>query len=258
MVSLVGTLVRAQQVDRAVGFLETVLKSNPASAEAHVLLGSIQLMRNAPDQALKSYMTAIEKQPKNIVGYRALAELYIRQKNNEAALKTIRAGLQAEPDSVILRLTLAGVMELNGDYEAAIAEYEHLLEKQPTSMIFANNLASLLSEHRTDKASLERAQSLATSLRKSQVPHFKDTLGWIHYQTGDFRNAVVLLEEAAAELPNLALVRYHLGMSYIATGQNEKAAEQLKKALDLAPDNAELEEKIRAGLKKAGTYKSYR
>ena len=253
MVSLVGTLVRAQQVDRAVGFLETVLKSNPSSAEAHVLLGSIQLMKNAPDQALKSYMTAIEKQPKNIVGYRALAELYIRQKNNEAALKTIRAGLQAEPDSVILRLTLAGVMELTGDYEAAIAEYEHLLEKQPTSMIFANNLASLLSEHRTDKASLERAQTLATSLRKSQVPHFKDTLGWIHFQTGDFRSAVALLEEAASELPNLALVRYHLGMSYIATGQNEKAAEQFKKALDLAPDNAGLQEKIRAGLKKAGT-----
>ena len=235
------------------GFLEAVLQSNPASAEAHVLLGSIQLMQNAPDQALKSYLTAIEKQPKNIVGYRALADLHVRQKNNDAALKVIRAGLQEQPDSAILRLTLAGVLELIGNYEAAIAEYEYLIEKQPSSMIFANNLASLLAEHRTDKASLERAQSLATSLRKSQVPHFKDTLGWVHYQTGDFRNAVVLLEEAAAELPNMALVRYHLGMSYIATGQTAKAAEQLKKALDLAPDSAGLQEKIRAGLKKAGT-----
>ena len=53
-----------------------------------------------------------------------------------------------------------GLTRLNQthEYEAATSEYEHIVSKQPGSMIAANNLASLLSNHRTDKASLERAQ----------------------------------------------------------------------------------------------------
>jgi len=251
MVSLVRALVHANETDRAVSFLESVLKTNPGSADALVLLGSLRLA-NAPDQAMKSFMTAIEKQPKDIIGYRALADLYLRQKNNDAALKVIRAGLKEQPDSIILHLALAGILEQNGDYEAAISEYEYMLALQPGSMIAANNLASMLSDHRTDKASLERAQLLAASLRKSQVPQFKDTLGWVDYRRGDFKAAVPLLEEAAAALPNLASVHYHLGMGYVAMGQDAKASEELTTALAKAP-NRELEETIKAELKKIAT-----
>ena len=71
--------MRTKQTDRAVAFLQSVLKTNPENAEAHVLLGSVRLANNAPDQAVKSFMTAIEKQPKDIIGYRALADLYVGQ-----------------------------------------------------------------------------------------------------------------------------------------------------------------------------------
>ena len=110
----------------------------------------------------------------------------------------------------------------------------------------ANNLANLLSDHRTDKASLERAYSVAMILRKSPVASFKDTLGWIDYQRGEYRSAVSLLEEAATKRPDVGLIRYHLGMSYIAIEQLAKASEQLKKALELTATNGELENKIRA------------
>ena len=252
MVSLVRALVGAKQTDKAVAFLQSVLKTNPENAEAYVLLGSIQLANNAPDQAMKNFTTAIEKRPKDIIGYRALADLYVRQKNNDAALNVIRAGLKEQPDSVILHLSLASILELNEDYEAAISEYEYVLTQQPGSMIAANNLASMLSDHRTDKASLERAQSLTASLRNSPVPQFKDTLGWVSYRRGDFKAAVPLLEEAAAALPDLAMVHYHLGMSYVAMGQATKAAEEFKKALTKAP-NSELEQTIKAELRTTAT-----
>jgi tetratricopeptide (TPR) repeat protein len=140
-------------------------------------------------------------------------------------------------------------MELKGDYETAIAEYEEMLKRDPGSLIAANNLASLLSDNRTDKSSLERAYSLASTLRKSQLPHFKDTLGWTYHQRGDYKNAILLLEEAAAALPDTAMIRYHLGMSYIANGQARKAAEQFKKGLELAP-SSELSTKIRIAQEK--------
>jgi cellulose synthase operon protein C len=250
MANLVSALTRAGKFDQAVAFLQSVLQSNPDSAQAHVLLGGVQLAKNAPEQAVNSFQTAIERQPKNIDGYRALAELYLRQNNNDEALKVIRAGLEQQPESMVLHLTLAGVLAAKGDYEAAIAEYEDLLKRDPGSMVVANNLASLLSDYRNDKASLDRAYSLVPILRKSQVPSFKDTLGWIHYQKGDYKSAIQLLEEAAAALPDRAMVRYHLGMAYIAAGQPAKASEQLKKALELAPSN-DLQAKIRTAQEKS-------
>ena len=84
------------------------------------------------------------------------------------------------------------------------------------------------------------------------MPQFKDTVGWVSYRRGDYVRAVSLLENAVAALPNLALVRYHLAMSYIAIRQSAKASEQLKAALSLAPDS-ELEEKIREALKNLPT-----
>jgi len=252
MVALVRSYLQANQPDKAISFLQSELKTHPENAEAFVLLGSVQIATNAPDQAIKSFNSAIEKQPKNIIGYRALADLYVNQKNTDAALTTIQAGLKQQPDNVVLHMSLAGLMELNKNYEGAISAYEYVLGQQPGSLIAANNLASMLADHRTDKASLEQARKLAESLRKTPVPQFKDTIGWIDYRLGDFKSAVPLLEEAAAALPDLAVVRYHLGMSYMAAGQTGKAADEFTAALTKNPSN-ELADIIKAELKKTAS-----
>lgn len=250
MAALVGAYLQSKQVDKAEAFIQTVLKANPDNAEALVLLGSIALAKNDPNQAVMNFEAAIKQKPKDIIGYRALADLYLRQKKNDEALRIIRAGLEQQPKSFALQLTLAGLLEAKGDYEPAIAEYESMLKEQPGSMIVANNLASLLADHRTDKASLDRANSVAALLTKSQIPQFKDTLGWVAYQKKDYKAAISLLEGAVSELPNVPLVHYHLGMSYLAAGQDAKASEQFKKARDLAPNDVELKTKIDAALKR--------
>jgi tetratricopeptide (TPR) repeat protein len=253
MVALVNAYVRAQKTDQAVDFLKTALEKNPANAEARVLLGSVYLAKGSQDLAVREFESAIAQQPKNAVGYGALANLYTRQNKYDQALKTVRAGLQEQPANAGLRMALAGILQLTEDYEGAISEYETILKQQPGSLTAANNLASLLSDHRTDKASQERAYALAAILRKSPTPHFKDTLGWVHYQKGEYRAAISLLEEAVAELPETVEVRYHLGMAYLAAGEHAKAAEQLKKALDLAPRSAQLRERISTALSKSGS-----
>ena len=252
MVALVRAYVRSQKFDEAEAVLKKAIASEPASAEAQILLGSVKLARNQPEEALKSYSAAIKQQPANAGGYRALAALYMGQGKRDEAMKVIREGLQQQPDQASLRLVLAQLFELNGDFEAAISVYEQLAQQQPGSVVFANNLASLLLDHRTDAASLEKAGSLAARLRKSPVPQFKDTLGWLHYRRGEFKQAISLLEEAANELPNLPVVQYHLGLSYIASGQPDKGAERLKKALELLPNGGISEEAVRSALKKAG------
>jgi cellulose synthase operon protein C len=252
MDSLVGALLKANRKDQAITFLKSALVKNPNDANALALLGSIQLSSGASDQALKSFLAAVKAQPKNIVGYRALADLYISQFNYDEAIRVVRSGIQQQPDLIALHMILAGILERKGDYESAISEYEFMLDKQPANLILANNLASLLLDHRTDEASLKKARSLVAILRKSEIPQFKDTLGWASYRQGDYRTAVALSEEASAALPDQATVRYHLAMGYIATDQLAKASEQLKKAMELGPNN-DLAEGIRSALKKTGS-----
>ena len=250
LVTLVNTMVRGKQLDRAVSFLQTVLKNNPNNAEARVLLGSVQLAKNSASDALENFRTAIKQQPKLPAAYVALANYNVRQKNYDEAEKVLHAGLEQNPDDFSIHMTLAATLEAKGDYDKAISEYEYLLKQQPGAMVVANNLASLLTDRRTDKASLDRAYTLAAVLRKSPVPAFKDTLGWIYYLHGEVKDAIPLLEESSKALSNNSAAQYHLGMSYLADGQRAKASEQLKKALALNPD-ASLQGQIRAAQEKA-------
>src|SRR6185312_4288186 len=99
-------------------------------------------------------------------------------------------------------------LEQVADYEGAITEYEWVLNRQADSLIAANNLASLLADHRNDSGSLARAHILAARLRGIEIPQFEDTLGWINYRRGDIKEALPLLEKAAAALPNQAAVHF--------------------------------------------------
>jgi len=248
MAALVGLYLQSKQIDKAEAFIRNVLSTNPRNAEAIALKGTIELAKNNPSQAEKDFKNAIAQQPRDVVGYTALANFYARQGKLDDALNIIRAGLKEQPKNFALRLNLGGLLEAKRDYEGAISEYEDMLKDQPGSMVIANNLASLLSDHRRDRASLERAAALAVLLKNSQIPQFKDTIGWVDFQRGNYADASSMLEAAAKELPNVPLVRYHLGMTYLARGQQDKAADEFKKAQTLAPNDADLNRKIDAAL----------
>jgi putative PEP-CTERM system TPR-repeat lipoprotein len=250
MLALVRTYMSAKQPERAEAFLQSVLAAGPQNNQARIMLGQVQLASNELSKAEASFKTSIEQNPSDASGYRALSELYSRQNRLDDALKVLRAGIQQNPSNMPLRLGLAGILEIKEDYEGAIATYESMLKDDPTSLVVANNLCSLLSDHRSDAASLDRAYSVASILNRTQVSQFKDTLGWIKHLKGDNKAAVSLLEEAVTELPNVAAVHYHLGMTYRASGEVEKAEEHLKKAAELsAGQNGAMAQKIRAAAK---------
>ena len=248
MFALVRSYVLAKQSDKADAFLDFVLGKNNANAEARVLKGLLQMTSDRPSEAAQSFRAAIDANPKSPVGYRALADLSIKQKSYDDALSVLRDGLREQPKSPPLLLAYAEALELNGDFEAAMAAYEGMLIDEPGSLIIINNLASLLAEHRNDEASLDRAAKLAKSLARSEVPQFKDTLGWIGSRRGEYKTAIPLLESAAAALPGNAIVRYHLAMTYLGAGDPVKGSTELRKAAELVGEDRALAAKIRAAL----------
>jgi tetratricopeptide (TPR) repeat protein len=237
--ALVRAYLKAGKADDARQFLEGVLKEEPGSAEALVLRGAVNLSTDQKDSARTDFNLAIEKAPKNSIGYRALADLELKEGNVEKALAAVNAGLAALPGNTDLSFSLAAIHERKSDYEAAIAVYESLLQADPGSLLAANNYASLISDHRTDKESIEKAAAAAAILRGSPVPQFKDTLGWILFLRGDIREARTLLEAAVQALPELSTTNYHLGRLYLAEGDLTRAKEKLDAALKHASTDTE-------------------
>ena len=83
----------------------------------------------------------------------------------DEATAVLDAGLAAQPASGTLRWLKAGELERAGDFEGAIAVYEAMYAEDSSNVVVANNLASLITTHRTDPESLERAFAVARRLR---------------------------------------------------------------------------------------------
>jgi cellulose synthase operon protein C len=253
MYSLFFAYMKAGKIIEAEDFIQSVLKVNEKNAEARVLLGSIKLSQNKPEEAEVAYNLAIKNQPTSPIGYTALAKHYLSQGKIAEAEAVVKAGQEKLPHDADMNLILAGIFEQKNDFENAIAIYEKQLKATPDAVIFINNLASLLADHRTDAPSLDRARQLSQRLEAIDQPQLKDTLGWVAYRTGDYRTATTNLEDAVKKLPDIGLIRYHLGMTYIALKRDADAKEQFMKAEALAKGDNSLIEKIKAAKTSLGS-----
>jgi cellulose synthase operon protein C len=239
--ALVQAYLKAEKYAEAETYLNTLLKAEPNNVDARVFLGIVQLQTKRVDEAVVSFNSAIKIDPKNPGGYKALAQYQTQNGKMNEAVQTLKDGLVQIPKDMDLRFVLASIYQAQDDIDSAIKIYEEMLADQPGSMIAANNYASLVSDYRTDTASLDKAASAAAILRGSPISQFKDTLGWILFLRGQFKESLEILKQSTAELPDMSLTNYHLGKAFLATGEKEAAKLSFEKAAKLAQNDKEKE-----------------
>lgn len=249
LVALVRSYMSNGRVDEAESLLRSISDKNADSSFVKVLLAQIYQFKGEGGKAEALLLDARNTGNAATIVHQSLYQFYSQSGRLDEAKAALDKGREANPDDAALRLLTANYYEGVEDFEAAIGEYDALYTQSPNSPVVANNLASLMAEHRSDTQSLNRALSIAQRFRDSRVPHFRDTLGWAYYRLGDFVRAVDILEDVAKELPNLAVVRYHLGMSYKATGDIDASQAELEVALKLEDGRGtKLEQLIRDAL----------
>lgn len=250
MVALVRSYVRAGKTGEAITFLDSVVRASPGNINARLLQGQLYAMQGNTAAAERAFRAVISQQPEAPAAYAGLANMHMRAGNLDEAGKAIAEGLAAAPGDFSLNLAQAEVHELAGRFEEAIGVYEKLYRQRPNADVVVNNLASLLADHRSDQASLNRAYELAQRFRRSDVPQFKDTLGWAGYRLGKANEAAALIKDAVRQLPDMPVFRYHLGMSYLALNDKAAARKELEKALSLGGEKKFPEaDKVKLALK---------
>ncbi|MFA9229763.1 MAG: tetratricopeptide repeat protein [Microgenomates group bacterium] len=234
---IVQTYVRGGKLGEARTYLDDALTKTPDDSGLQMLNGMVYGLEGKQDKAEQVFRSLIEKNPTAERPVQLLYGMLDAAGRADDATAVLDAGLKAMPQSGMLRWVKAGQLEKAGDIDGAITVYEALYAESSDNQVVANNLASLITAHRDDPASLERAFAIARRLRGSDVPAFQDTYGWIEYRRGNLTEALADLEPAAAGLPDDALTQYHLGMTYAGLKRTEDAKRLLTHALEMAGDS---------------------
>jgi tetratricopeptide (TPR) repeat protein len=211
------------------------IATSPNTDVYWVLLAEVQASTRDFTEATTSVKKALTINPKNRGALMARAELERATGDIDAAIATYEQMAQQNPTDPLPEIVIGGLEQERGHFAQAQKSFNKTLAERPGDPLASNNLAYLLLETNGDK---DVALSLAQTARRALPgnPSIADTLGWALYQKGIYGSAREVLEEAVQKAPESAAAHYHLGMTYAKTSEKLKAAQHLKKALELAPN----------------------
>lgn len=230
LTALVRVDVSRKQVPKALARLDKVITEQPDNIIARNLKGELLTSRGELDAAAAVFNEAIAKAPQWWMPYRGLALSHLAGKRNDVAIQVLEQGLQ-KTGAAVLGTDLAALYERLNRPDDAIHVYETLVSREPGSVAAANNLAMLLVSYRTDPPSLDRAEQLVGKLNHVTEPSILNTRGWVKFKRGEFQESVSLLQQAVDKSPESPLMRYHLGMAQLKTGDRTSAEKNLEAAV---------------------------
>ncbi len=207
------------------------------------------------DAALADYMQqAIQKFPQDYRGYQLLADAQgrlgrtaERQATAEKLVPILTQKLKTPNATNIEDLTLALAQASfdSGDAVSGAATCQKAIQAYPTSPGPLNNLAYAYAVANTHLPEALLLAQKAIALAQKQgtnkdngdeiIATYQDTLGWVQYRQGNYKEAEQNLLEAAGAVPRLPEVRYHLGMVYVAEGKTDAAHAEFGHAVLLSP-----------------------
>ena len=245
----VRCLVTDGKVAQATAFVRAHLERYPDHVNARVTLADLLARQGQTEEAQEILNEVITQRPEIASAYLVLAGTYPDDAGR--ASRPSSRGRAAAPQDPQIGMRLAAEYERAGRYDDAIRLYDDLVKANPRMFQAVNSLASLLLDQRKDEDSHKRALDLAQVFATAKIPAYLDTLGWAHYVNGDYDSAVRFLELAVAytEKPH-PLVRYHLGMAYMASDNAVGARRELEKALEETRPGSQGNEESKAALAK--------
>ena len=268
---------------------ELAVYLDPDLAEARRLIGSIQNIYGNFDAAREAFAAISPASPEFEQAQIEIANSLAAEKRDEEAIKTLKSAIKRDPRAEDARLTLAGYYAAANRFEEAVKEASRAIDRlevpppadawrhyitrddalisldrfadaerdlkkaveiAPEEPIALNYLGYSWAERGVN---LEEAFALiekAVALRP-QSGAIVDSLGWAHFQRGDYDEALIHLEQAAALEPADPTVTEHLGDVYWRVGRETEARFQWERALELEPGErarAGLEKKLKSGL----------
>ena len=175
------------------------------------------------------------------------AEIYFFNNKYNLALESFIEAKRRGLNSIEIEIKIGYCYEEQGKTLLSDSLFANLIEKNPQDASIMNNYAYTISE-RDNQSFVDLRHALNLSRRANIIePNnaaFLDTLGWIYYKLEYYNNALSVLKESIKRDKHNPVIWEHLADVYIKVGENDKALECYKKALDYDKENFYLVNKI--------------
>jgi tetratricopeptide (TPR) repeat protein len=257
---------RWEEYDKAIALLEEFLKKHERS-EARYLLAVLRFQEKQYEKVLadlkKIGPEATEYEDSLFLQVRTLKEL----NRHQEAVQALESALAREdgrtPDLYILlagtyqfvgqenqcRATFLRALKEYPEDEQVLYEYGLFLDyigEQSGALEIMERIIAMDSEHAgalnyvgytwaDKKKNLPKAlQYISRAVKlKPDNGYIRDSLGWVHYQQGEYEKARESLETAAELAPDDPAVLDHLAETYLALKLPKKAGATWRKALEM-------------------------
>jgi len=221
--------------DAARATIRRQFQKTPDSPAAHFFEGKILSAEQKWDLAEAELQKTLRLDPNFGGAYDLLVQSYLASNKLPQALSQLQTQLSKDPNDASALMMLALLYERTNDFAQARDAYERLLRINPNSIAALNNLACLYADRLDD---LGKAYDLVRKAREQQAndPAIADTFGWVLFKRGEYLQALPILQESAAKLPDSPEVQFHLGMTAYMMGQTDLAKVALQKAANAAKD----------------------
>ena len=252
---LAGSILNAYgDNEKAIAMLRRISKSSPfhEQAQIEIAAGLLALDRGAEAKKILRAAAAAGKSTEAQFSY---ANFLASDGDHRGAVREYGKLIAALPENPVedsWRFFIgraASLLKLD-DWDAAEADLVRAVEIAPKEPVALNYLGYSWAERGVN---LEKAFELieqAVAMEPNSGAYI-DSLGWAHYQRGEYDVAVGHIEHAASLEPGDPTVTDHLGDVYWRLGRKLEAKYEWKRVLELEPDDMlreQVERKLKKGL----------
>ena len=160
---------------------------------------------------------------------------------HEEAYATLGEALEQHPNNVNLRFARA-LFNLDTDFAQSEIDLLAILEQEPNHPESLNTLGYY---YTLQGDRLEEADVLLSRLMEiaPNVPAYMDSIGWLRYQQGRYKEAFDYIQPAYTQSPNTEVLA-HLALVVWKLGDTEEAKQLLNDGLAETPDDSYLQDAL--------------
>lgn len=204
---------------------------------ADFALVSARLRRNEFDLALSAADAMVRKDPENPTLQELLGRVHWARRDLAAARAALEKALRKDPSLFSATLTLGAVDEAEGNPQRAVQRLQAIIAADPRHVAAMVALADLKVRQRAPAAEVQQLLQDAIKAAPEEYAARVRLVDMLRARK-QFREALVVAQEAAAALPTDVNVLDALGLAQLDAGESEQALATFRRITGIDPSLA--------------------
>ncbi len=203
------------------------LGARPESATVHYMRGLVYFSQptRAGAPAIAELEQAVALAPTVAELHHRLGIALLESEHHEKALSELQRAVALAPDQAGFYLPLAQALHRTGDEKGATAALTQVIshEASPAEVLTARRVMDPIADP-------------FRQFPRAARPRLEQGIGWLQNYDAP-QEAILAFEEILHDFPDLAVVHALLGLAYQRLDDTSRAVEELKRAIELDPED---------------------